>query len=556
MSPYKFVFYLVVQDKFILKDIGISINGLGCFLSLFLIFETIKMKIPVLIQRKIFELLTQGHTHRQIAKRVKVSPTTVGVIAKKLNEIQIPIPEVFGLSNQHFIEIVQTNVVNGLQRCKPIPDFIYINDQMKIKDMTLKQLWLEFKEAQPDGISYSRFAKLYKQWLKKLHPSMRQNFTAGQTLLVDFCGKTMPIHNPDSDKVKNVQIFVGVLGASSLITAIAVNTQQTHDWLKCFTATFDRIGGVPREVITDNLKAAVIKTGRKGTIFNRTFEQFAEYHNFAILNTRPRTPQDKGLAEVSVQIIQRSVLVKLRNRKFFSLDELQKTLDIEVDKINRGITKRFPESRWDRFNRFEKNQLLALPISPYPFSKWIFEQTVSEFYQFTVDGNIYSVPYTMIGKKLDIAITSSKVQFFYENELITSHKILDGSGGASILEEHMPANHRLYNALSPASIKQWAKLIGHYVYTFVDRLLNTSKQLARNIKSLNKLRDYVLENKLDSVLDQACEYALKYNLLAVTDLLYVLKNQKYIQTMNINQKVSQTTHANLRGANYFGGDAR
>ena len=519
-------------------------------------FGSFLMKIPVVIQRKIFEFLTQGNTHRQIAKRVNVSPTTVGVIAKKLNEIQMPVADVLNASNQEFIDILQTGVVKNVEKCKPVPDFTYINDQMKIRDMTLKQLWLEFKETQPDCVSYSRFAKLYKQWLKKLHPSMRQNFAAGQTLLVDFCGKTMPLHDLESDKVRHVQIFAGVLGASSLITAIASETQQTHDWLKCFTATFERIGGVPREVITDNLKAAVIKTGRNGTVFNKTFEQFADYHNFAILNTRPRTPQDKGLAEVSVQIIQRSVLVKLRNRKFFSLEELQKALDVEVDKINRAITKRFPESRWDRFNRFEKNELLSLPAHPYPFSKWIFQQTVSEFYQFTVDGNIYSVPYTLIGKKLDIGITSREVQFFYENEIIASHDLLMGYGEASILEEHMPANHRLYNALSPASIKQWAKSVGNYVYEFVNQVLNKSKQLARNIKSLNKLRDYILENKLDSVLNQACEYALKYNLLAVTDLMYVLKNRKYIQPLNTTQTMNTYTHANLRGANYFGGDAR
>ena len=519
-------------------------------------FGSFQMKIAVVIQRKICEFLAQGNTHRQIAKRVNVSPTTVGVIAKKLDEIQIPVAEVLKASNQEFIDILQTGVVKNVEKCKPLPDFTYINDQMKIRDMTLKQLWIEFKETEPECVSYSRFAKLYKQWLKKLHPSMRQHFTAGQTLLVDFCGKTMPIHDINSGKVRNVQIFVGVLGASSLITVIAAETQQTHDWLKCFTATFDRIGGVPREVITDNLKAAVIKTGRNGTVFNKTFEQFADYHDFAILNTRPRTPKDKGLAEVCVQIIQRSVLVKLRERKFFSLEELQKAIDVEVDRINNGVTKRFPESRSDRFHRFEKNELLALPKHPYPFSKWIFQQTVSEFYQFTIDGNIYSVPYTLIGKKLDIGVTSHEVQFYYENELITSHSLLEGYGQASILDEHMPANHRLYNTLSPASIKQWAKSLGNYVYEFVEQILNKSKQLARNIKSLNKLRDYILENRLDSVLNQACEYALKYNLLAVTDLLYVLKNRKYIQPLNTTQTMNPYTHANLRGANYFGGDAR
>lgn len=152
-------------------------------------FGSFQMKIPVVIQRKNFEFLTQGNTHRQIAKKVKVSPTTVGTIAKKLNEIQLPAIEVLALSNQEFIDTVQTGVVKNIERCKPIPDFIDIHDQMKIRDMTLKQLWLEFKVMQSDCVSYSRFAKLYKQWLKKLHPSMRQHFTAGKTLLVDSVEK-------------------------------------------------------------------------------------------------------------------------------------------------------------------------------------------------------------------------------------------------------------------------------------------------------------------------------------------------------------------------------
>lgn len=382
---------------------------------------------------------------------------------------------------------------------------------------------------------------------------MRQNFKAGQTLLVDFCGKTMPIHDISAGKVRNVQIFVGVLGASSLITVIAVETQQTHDWLKCFTSTFDRIGGVPREVITDNLKAAVINTGRNGTKFNKAFEQFADYHDFAILNTRPRKPKDKGLAEVCVQIVQRSILVKLRNRKFFSLEELQKALDIEVYKINSGVTKRFSESRMDRFLRFEKSELLPQPQHPYPFRKWIFQKTVSEFYQFTIFGNIYSVPYQFIGKKIDIGITDKEIQFFYENELITSHTLLIGNGETSIIEEHMPLNHRLYNSLSPTSIKIWAKAHGQYTYMFIEKILSKSKHLARNIHSLNKLRNYVSEKQIESELNEACRYALKHDLLSVTDLLYVLKNKRYVSIQtDENQSLIPVIHNNLRGAEYFG----
>lgn len=511
------------------------------------------MKINVVNQKKIVAELAKGHSFRQIAKKMQVSPTTVSILATKLKEVKLPINELLQLSNQEFVDVLQTRTVNNIENCKPLPDLDYINDQMKIRDMTLKQLWIEFKERVKNCVSYSRLAFLYRKWLKKLHPCMRQHFAAGQTLLVDFCGKTMPIYDISTGKVRNVQIFVGVLGASSLITVIAVETQQTHDWLKCFTSTFDRIGGVPREVITDNLKAAVIKTGRNGAKFNKTFEQFADYHDFAILNTRPRKPKDKGLAEVCVQIVQRSILVKLRDRKFFSLEELQKALDIEVDKINKGVTKRFSESRMDRFLRFEKSELLPQPQHPYPFRKWIFQKTVSEFYQFTIFGNIYSVPYQFIGKKIDIGITDKEAHFFYENELITSHTLLKGNGETSIIEEHMPLNHRLYNSLSPASIKIWAKAHGQYTYMFIEKILSKSKHLARNIHSLNKLRDYVFEKQVESELNEACRYALKHDLLSVTDLLYVLKNKRYVSIQtDENQSLIPVIHNNLRGAEYFG----
>lgn len=522
-------------------------------MTLFILGDTNIMKISIMIQKKIVALLTQGLTHRQIARRVQVSPTTVGCLVHKVKQTPTPPDELLGLDHQQFQSTLQTNQTQKTERLKPIPDFNYIHDQMTIRDMTLKQLWLEFKEVQPDAVSYSRFVRLYKVWKKSLHSSMRQHFIAGQTLLVDFCGKTMPIHDMYSNKVRYVQIFVAVLGSSSFIHTVASETQQTEDWLKCFQKTFYTLGGVPKEIITDNLKAAVIKVSRHGSQLNRAFEQFADYHHFAILNTRPRSPQDKGLVEVSVQIVQRSVLAKLRNRKFFSLDELQKALDIEMELLNKKATQRFKESRWDRFIRLEKDQLQPLPSHTYPFIQWIFQQTVSEFYQFTVLGNIYSVPHQYIGKKLDIGITEHEVQFYYENELITSHPRCFGQDELCIIEAHMPENHRLYHHLSPASIKQWATSLGSSVSQFVENILNKPKNLAKNIKSLNRLREYITDHQLENILDQGCQYALQYKISSVTDLIYILQNKKFLVSSN-SKKLPSMIHGNLRGADYFNGE--
>lgn len=123
------------------------------------------MKLNPVIQKRILTGLGEGHSFRQIAKRMQVSPTTVTVLANKLKEIDIPINELLLLSNQEFVDILQTGIARNIENCKPTPEFDYINDQMKIRDMTLKQLWIEFKESVVNCVSYSRFAYLYRKWL-------------------------------------------------------------------------------------------------------------------------------------------------------------------------------------------------------------------------------------------------------------------------------------------------------------------------------------------------------------------------------------------------------
>lgn len=98
------------------------------------------MKLNPMIQKKIVAELATGKSYRQIARKLQVSPTTVTVIAKKLTEITIPIDRILLLSNQEFIDILQTGIAKNIERCKPIPDFNYIQEQLKIRDMTLKQL--------------------------------------------------------------------------------------------------------------------------------------------------------------------------------------------------------------------------------------------------------------------------------------------------------------------------------------------------------------------------------------------------------------------------------
>lgn len=97
--------------------------------------------------------------------------------------------------------------------------------------------------------------------------------------------------------------------------------------------------------------------------------------------TRPRHPKDKGLAEVSVQIVQRSVLASLRNQKFFSIDELNQAIQQKMDIINRKTTRRFTISRYEQFLALDGKDLNPLPLYPYELCTWKRSVRVSEFYR-------------------------------------------------------------------------------------------------------------------------------------------------------------------------------
>lgn len=71
-----------------------------------------------------------------------VSPSTVSILATKLKEVSIPVNELLLLTNEEFIDVLQTRTSKNIENCKSLPEFDYINDQMKIRDMTLKQLWI------------------------------------------------------------------------------------------------------------------------------------------------------------------------------------------------------------------------------------------------------------------------------------------------------------------------------------------------------------------------------------------------------------------------------
>ena len=110
--------------------------------------------------------------------------------------------------------------------------------------------------------------------------TMRQSQTAGEKLFVDYAGDGVPVVvDRLTGEIRTAQIFVAVLGASNFTYSEATWTQGLADWIGAHVHAFEAIGGVPRLLVPDNTKVAVIKACLYDPQINRTYADMAAHYD-------------------------------------------------------------------------------------------------------------------------------------------------------------------------------------------------------------------------------------------------------------------------------------
>jgi transposase len=141
---------------------------------------------------------------------------------------------------------------------------------------------------------------------------MRQSHRAGETLLVDYAGQTLPVVNALTGELREAAIFIAVLGASNAPFAAATWSQSLPAWIGSHVRPFAALGGGPQVVVPDNRKAAVSRAPRSEPPLNRTYAELAQHYGLAIVPARAARPRDKAKVEVGVQVVARWMLARLR----------------------------------------------------------------------------------------------------------------------------------------------------------------------------------------------------------------------------------------------------
>ena len=318
---------------------------------------------------------------------------------------------------------------------------------------------------------------------------------------------------------------------------------------------FDFFGGVTPMLVSDNCTTAVNhkKSDWYNTALNTTYHEMAEHYNLAILPARVRKPKDKPNVEGSVGKISTWITAALRNEQFFSLAELNASIREKLDAYN---ARKFQKKECSRLSLFlgEEMPLLApLPATPFELAEWK-QATVQFNYHIAVDRMFYSVPYQYIKNKVDVRITDTTVEIFYNHNRIASHRRLYGrSGQYSTVTEHMPQEHQKYLEWNGDRFRKWADSIGINTSKVVDAILTSGRieqQSYRSCMGLLKLAEKYSPEKLEQVCAKALSYSGKPSYKSIKNLLAATKDAPDTESESF-QAVKP--HGITRGARYYGG---
>ena len=399
-----------------------------------------------------------GLSYAQIARAIGAHKATVGKFVLLARAAGVDWAAAQGLTDAELESRLYRPPVPRSSRHLE-PDYAWIHQEMKRAGVTLQLLWEEYQGGNKLAYKYTSFCIKYRAWTASLKRSMRQTHIAGERLFVDYAGHTMPVIDAATGEIRRAQIFVAVLGASNYTFACATATQTAADWVGSIIDALAFIGGVPRLIVPDQTRALIAQPDRYEPAVNRLVDELCEHYSVAVLPARPAHPRDKPKVETAVLVVERWILARLRNRRFFSLAELNAAIAQLLVDLNARAFKKLPGCRASAFEVLDRPALRALPATRMAISRFKAAR-VNVDYHIELDGHYYSVPHRFVGTVVVVRATATTVEIFCAHRRIAVHPFSCQRGHHTTTPEHMPASHRAHREWTPARLIAWGERIG------------------------------------------------------------------------------------------------
>ena len=424
--------------------------------------------------------------------------------------------------------------------------------RLKQKGMTLRILWAEYKGEDPQGYAYSRFCEMFYEYRQEDSVSMHLDHKVGDKAFFDFAGEKLTIHDRNTGKETACEFFVGILGASQLTYAEAVESQKIHDVRMGTENALRFFGGAPAAVVFDCLRAAVTKGSRYEPITNEKLDHFFEYYDTVNLPARPKHPKDKALVEGVVKILYTRIYTELRKKKFFSLKDLNKEIHRLLEHHNNTLLTNLQVSRRELYEETERDALKPLPSSPYEVPTFADRNVAADYHiLLSEDRHCYSVPYRFAKKMARIVANQSTVEIFIDGLRVATH-LRNRKPGYTTVPDHRPAHHRFVDAMTPEHVVEMARNKSEEIGAYVGQILEVKKHPEQGCKaSLGVIRltdKYSVER-----VSRACMRATHFKSYSYRTIKEILEKDldTYEADLTADDRLQLPEHDNVRGSDYY-----
>lgn len=509
--------------------------------------------------RKILDILrlhfSGGLSNQAIADALRISKGSVFNCLKRFEETGLTWP-------------LPAEISQGVLKAKLYPSKASIAKQLSASDLdrilselkrphvTRRLLYKEYRQENPEGLGRSQFYAQIARHAEDSKISLHIDHAGGDKLFIDYSGDKPSYLDLETGEVVPVELFVASWGASSYCYAEVTRTQSALDFVQSHVRAFKFFGCVPKALVPDNLKSAVIKASFFDPDLNPLCNRMAVHYDTVLLPARVRKPKDKAVVESNVLHLQRYILGALRDRMFFSITEVSEAVHALLVQFNEEPMQVYKVSRRVRFESLDKPYALPLPESPFSLLDLKMGVTVHADYHIQYRKHFYSVPHTLVSRKVEVHADGTTVQVYLDGERVASHLHGAEDFRYSTLEVHMPQNHRFWKGLNPDKLIASAIPIGEAMTALIRKVLERKKHPELGYRAALGLLD-LAKSFGNARLNAAAERALHYGADRRRDLLAILENG--LDKKPITEMAAQASlfpappleHANIRGGASF-----
>jgi transposase len=389
------------------------------------------------------------------------------------------------------------------------------------------------EKLQEEGIKvgYSTVKDYIGSIKKRDNIFIRMHTLPGEEAQVDFgyAGYT-----PCQGRKRKTWVFNMRLSYSRLDYYEVVYDQRVETFIRCHIHAFAYFGGIPKYVKIDNLKAAILQANFYEPIYQELYKNFASHYGFHPLPCRVRRPNDKGKVESGIKYVKCNFF---SGRTFKNEQALKERLNRWCHKVNsriHGTTRKVPQ---ELFEKEEKAKLIPLPQEEFKLVK-VGSRKVYHDCHVYVDYNYYSVPFSYVGKKVEIELSKNLLKVSYNGKEITVHPRLAGRGNFSTNNSHYP----IYKRYSATEYQEKYQVKMAHIGKYTEQLFflvirEYPRDWGRTIQGILSLR----KAYPDKVIEAACRRALSFGVTRYSVIKNICHNGSYLMPVEFEREVVYAT---------------